>query len=382
MADFSPAELQRYSRHLLLPEIGVEGQAQLKESSVLIVGLGGLGSPVALYLAAAGVGRIGLVDFDVVDETNLHRQVLYGEGDVGLQKVEVAERRLREINPHIEFELHRERLDASNAEQVISRYGVVADGTDNFETRYLVNDVCVLAGVPNVYASINRFEGQASVFCVPDGPCYRCVFPEPPPEGLIPSCAEAGVLGVLPGLLGTIQATEVIKQLLGIGDGLVGRLQLVDALSMQFRSLTVLHDPACPVCGKESPNTPLNSTTVSWAPTLQTQPMNGIPEITVQDYLALRDSDKPPFLLDVRQPEENAAVNLGGTLIPLGVLPLRADELEGYKREELLVVHCQMGGRSAQAVQYLRGRGFENAVNLKGGILAWMQEIGDTVSKD
>jgi len=245
---FSPAELRRYSRHFLLPEVGMDGQARLKDSSVLIVGAGGLGSPVALYLAAAGIGRIGLVDFDNVDESNLHRQILYGKSDVGRPKLEVAKERLLEVNPHIEIVLHPVRLDASNAIQIISAYDVVSDGTDNFAPRYLVNDSCVMANVPNAYASISRFDGQASVFCAPNGPCYRCLFAEPPPAELVPSCAEAGVLGVLPGLLGTIQATEVLKLLLGLGESLTGRLLLVDALSMQFRTLTVARNPECPVC--------------------------------------------------------------------------------------------------------------------------------------
>ncbi len=382
MPTLTPAELKRYSRHFLLPEVGKQGQTRLKESSVLIVGLGGLGSPVSLYLAAAGIGRIGLVEFDVVDTSNLQRQILYGEKDVGLPKIEVAAERLREINPHVKLELHQKQLDGSNAEQIISNYDVVADGSDNFNTRYLVNDACVTCGVPNVYASINRFEGQASVFCAPDGPCYRCLFPGPPPADLVPSCAEAGVLGVLPGLLGTIQATEVIKRLLGIGEGLEGRLLLVDTLSMEFRTLGVARDPQCPVCGESPTITSSGAPAASCQPRSKPRQMNRIPEITVQEYQTLLESDNPPFLLDVRQPEEFATGNLGGTLIPLAMLPLRTMELEDRKSDALVVVHCHMGGRSAQAVQYLRMNGFDNVVNLRGGIQAWFQEIGPTHLKD
>ena len=376
---FSPAELRRYSRHFLLPEVGMEGQARLKDSSVLVVGAGGLGSPAALYLAAAGVGRIGLVDFDDVDESNLHRQILYGESDIGRPKLEAAKERLQETNPHIQIDLHPVRLDASNAAQIISTYDVVADGTDNFATRYLVNDACVMAGVPNAYASISRFDGQASVFSAPKGPCYRCLFAEPPPAELVPSCAEAGVLGVLPGLLGTIQATEVLKLLLGLGESLIGRLLLVDTLSMQFRTLTVTRNLQCAVCGEHPTITSLESSIVYCGPPSTGSSMNALLEITVQDYLALRDSDNPPFLLDVRQPEEHAVSSLGGTLIPLGELPLRVEELEDHKNDELLVVHCQMGGRSAQAVKYLRMNGFDNVINLKGGMKAWIEKIGPAV---
>ena len=379
---FSPAELQRYSRHFLLPEIGMEGQLHLKNASVLIVGAGGLGSPVALYLAAAGVGRIGLVDFDNVDEANLHRQILYGESDIGRPKLEAAKERLQETNPHIQIDLHPVRLDASNTVQIISDYDIVADGTDNFATRYLVNDACVMAGVPNAYATVSRFDGQASVFCAPNGPCYRCLFPEPPPAELVPSCADAGVLGVLPGLLGTIQATEVLKLLLGLGDPLIGRLLLVDALSMQFRTLTVPRNPKCPVCGVHPSITSLETSSITCESTVPSSTSNTVPEISVRDYQILRDSDNPPFLLDVRQPEEQAVSTLGGILIPLGELPLRMGELEGRQNDELLVVHCRTGGRSAQAVQYLRMNGFDNVVNLKGGMKAWMEEIGPAVPAD
>ena len=360
----------------------MEGQTRLNDASVLIIGVGGLGSPVALYLAAAGVGRIGLVDFDNVDETNLHRQILYGESDIGRPKLEAAKERLQEANPHIQIDLHPVRLDAPNAAQIIRDYDVVADGTDNFATRYLVNDACVMAGVPNAYASISRFDGQASVFCAPEGPCYRCLFAEPPPAELVPSCAEAGVLGVLPGLLGTIQATEVLKLLLGLGESLTGRLLLVDALSMQFRTLTISRNPECPVCGENPSITSLETFAITCEPSSASSSMSAVPEITVQDYLSLRNSDNPPFLLDVRQPEEQIVSSLGGTLIPLSELPFRMEELESRKNDEMLVVHCQMGGRSAQAVQYLRMNGFDNVVNLKGGMKAWMEEIGPAVPQD
>ncbi len=379
---FSPGELRRYSRHFLLPEIGIEGQERLKASSALVVGVGGLGSPVALYLAAAGVGRIGLVDFDEVDESNLHRQILYGESDISRPKLEVAKARLVGANPHVEIELHAAPLDAENALEIISDYDVVADGSDNFATRYVVNDACVQSGTPNAYASISRFDGQASVFSTPDGPCYRCLFPESPPDHLVPSCGDAGVLGVLPGLLGTIQATEVLKLLLGIGENLIGRLLLVDSLSMRFRSMDVQRDPDCRVCCTFSALPSSNPSIKSYESSGAAPPMNNVPEISVQEYMVLRDSVSPPFLLDVRQPEEMAAANIGGTLIPLGELSSRLEELSAYREDALLVVHCHMGGRSAQAVQFLRMNGFENVVNMKGGMLAWMAEIGSTASHD
>ena len=355
---------ERYSRQMRLPEVGPAGQARLAAASVLVVGAGGLGSPVALYLAAAGVGRIGLVDFDRVDTSNLHRQMLYSTADVGRPKLDAAVERLRALNPHVTVEPHAVRLDASNAEPLIGAYDIVADGTDTFATRYVVNDACVATGRPNAFASISRFSGQASVFAAPGGPCYRCLFPEPPPAGLVPSCAEGGVLGVLPGLVGTLQATEVLKWLLGIGDPLVGRLLLVDALDMTFRTLTVEPDPTCRVCSKR------NNSLTSSAPVT-------IPELGPRDLKALLDSDAPPFLLDVRGPDEQAIAEIGGALLPLNELPWRVDELAGHK-DNLVVVHCRSGARSAQAVQFLRERGY-NAVNLRGGILAWSAEVDPSV---
>ncbi len=381
LPDLQPEELRRYSRHLTLPEFGLEGQKKLKQSSVLIIGAGGLGSPVALYLAAAGVGRIGLVDFDVVDETNLQRQVLYTTEDVGRPKVEVAAERLRALNPYVEIETYPVQLSAHNALELIGQYDVVADGTDNFTTRYLVNDACVLTGTPNVYASIFRFEGQASVFATEEGPCYRCLYPEPPPPGLVPSCAEGGVLGVLPGLLGTIQATEVIKVLTGIGDPLVGRLLLVDALTMRFQQMKLQKDPACPVCGEQPSITSLQEYTMYCG-----VPSNGqqalvqtdVPEISPQELQTWLKQETPPVLLDVREPFERAIAHIGGVFIPLRELPEKLSELEAY-RSQPLVVYCRSGARSARAVVLLQEAGFERVFNLQGGILAWHEYVDPSV---
>lgn len=375
--NLSPAELRRYSRHLQLPEVGKRGQETLKASSVLVLGAGGLGSPVAMYLAAAGVGRLGLVDFDYVEESNLQRQVLHGTADIGRTKLDSARDRLLDINPHLQLDLHPMRLNGENATGLIRAYDVVADGTDNFATRYLVNDACLEAGVPNVYASISRFDGQASVFCTAEGPCYRCLFEEEPPPDLVPNCAEGGVLGVLPGLLGTIQATETLKLLLGIGEPLVGRLLLVDALTMSFRKLAVRRNPACPACG-DAPRRESRSTFFS--PFCVPNPM-AVPEITVQDLHALRERGEEPFILDVRRPEEYEIANLGGALIPLDQLPHRLSELEDHRDDPVIVVHCRSGGRSAQAVQVLQREGFTNVVNLKGGVLAWSDEIDPSMPK-
>ena len=367
MATQTPA---RYHRQVLLPEVGREGQARLRAASVLVVGVGGLGTPAATYLAAAGVGRLGLVDFDRVDESNLHRQVLYTPDDVGEAKVDVAERRLSAQNPDVEVVRHPARLDAGNALALVGAYDLVLDGTDTFATRYLVNDAAVMSLTPNVFASVSRFDGQASVFGAPGGPCYRCLFPEPPPTGLVPNCAEGGVLGVLPGLLGTIQATEALKLLLHIGDPLVGRLLLVDALGMAFRELRVDPDPACPVCGDR--------------PTLThptpPRPMASVPETTVRDLKARIDAGDRPFILDVREPDEYEAANIGGALIPLGELPDRLDEIREHQDKDV-VVHCRSGGRSSKAVEHLRSNGFPNAVNLKGGLHAWSDEIDPSLPK-
>ena len=370
-------EVVRYSRQITLPEVGLEGQRRLKSSSVLLVGAGGLGAPAALYLAAAGVGRIGLVDFDRVEPSNLHRQVLYDAGDVGAPKLEAAGRRLEALNPEVEVVAHATRLTAENALDLVRGYDVAVDGTDAFATRYVVNDACVLAGIPDVAASISRFEGQLSVYAAAGGPCYRCIFAEPPPPDQVPSCAEGGVLGVLPGLLGVLQATEALKLLLGIGEPLVGRLLIVDALGMRFRTLQFARDPNCPVCGANATITAPRSTTTACVP----PSMPSVPEITVRDYHRLRERGEAPFLLDVRRPEEYAIANLGGALIPLNELPDRIDELDAHRDDEMIVVYCRSGARSARAVEMLQQLGFSNAVNLKGGILAWSDEIDPSVQK-
>ncbi len=379
----SSEEVRRYSRHFTLPEFGVEGQKKLKASSVLLVGAGGLGSPLALYLAAAGVGRIGIVDFDVVDETNLQRQVLHGTQDVGRKKLDSARDRIKDVNPFVEVETYDAALTSENALDVMKTYDVVADGTDNFPTRYLVNDACVLLGIPNVYASIFRFEGQVSVFGSEDGPCYRCVYEQPPPPGLVPSCAEGGVLGVLPGLVGTLQTTEVIKVLTGIGEPLVGRLLIVDALDMKFRTLKIRKNPACPVCGDHPTQTELiDYQEFCGIP----QPSNGqeevstTPEISVREFKEMQDRGETPFVLDVRKPYEAEIATLGGTLIPVDELEDRLDEIAEHRDEEI-VVYCRSGARSGRAVEMMRGYGFNKAVNLAGGVLAWSDEIDPSMQK-
>ncbi len=384
----TPEELRRYSRHLILPEVGLEGQKKLKAASVLLVGAGGLGSPLALYLAAAGVGRLGLVDFDVVDETNLQRQVLHGTKDVGRPKLESARDRILDINPYVQVDLYETRLTSENALDIIKEYDLVADGTDNFPTRYLVNDACVLTGKPNVYASIFRFEGQVSVFGTPDGPCYRCLYPEPPPPGLVPSCAEGGVLGVLPGLVGTIQATEVIKMILGIGTPLIGRLLLIDALHMQFRTLKVRKNPECPICGEHRTihelidyeqfcGLPARNGETAAQQTAET----AVPEITVHELKARLERGDRPVILDVRKPYEVQIASIGhDLLIPVDELPERISELEPYRDHEI-VVYCRSGVRSAHATKLLREAGFRDVKNLKGGILAWSQEIDPSIPR-
>ncbi len=375
----TPNERQRYSRHLTLPQVGLAGQEALKHASVLLIGAGGLGSPLALYLAAAGIGRLGIVEFDRVDETNLQRQVLYGSRDAGRPKLEAAMERLRDLNPHIDLVPHPTRLTSDNALDIIRGYDVIADGSDNFATRYLVNDACVLTGTPNVYGSIFRFEGQAAVFCTDDGPCYRCLFDRPPPPDAVPDCAEGGVLGVLPGLVGTIQATEVLKLVLGIGEPIIGQLLLVDSLGMQFQSLTVPKNPECPVCGTHPTITHLIDYEAFCASPTDA-PMSAVPEITVRELKDRLDRGERPFILDVRKPDEFGIANLDGTLIPLDELPNRLDEIEEH-REEGFVVHCRSGGRSAKAVQILHDAGFKGAVNLKGGVLAWSDEIDPSMPK-
>ena len=382
----SSEELQRYSRHLTLPEFGKEGQETLKNASVLLVGAGGLGSPAATYLAAAGVGRIGLVDFDTVEASNLQRQILYGTSDVGRPKLEAASERLQDLNPHVEVERHELRLTSDNALDIIDDYDVVADGTDNFPTRYLVNDACVMTGTPNVYASIFRFEGQVSVFATEDGPCYRCLYEEPPPPGLVPSCAEGGVLGILPGFIGTLQATEVIKLLTGIGEPLIGRLLMVDALDMNFRTVNVPTNPDCPVCGEDPSVTELidyeafcgidSDASSNGAPDDVSD--DKVPEISVHDLKQRRDAGTAPFVLDVREPYEADIASIDADqLIPVDQLAERLDELEAEPGDEI-VVHCRSGGRSAKATELLREKGYD-ASNLAGGVLAWSDEIDPDV---
>jgi adenylyltransferase/sulfurtransferase len=374
----SPDEILRYSRHTLLPEFGAAGQERLKSARVLLVGAGGLGSPAALYLAAAGVGTLGLVDFDQVDLTNLQRQVLYGTGDVGKPKLDVAKARLADLNPHVSIELHREAFNAENAMRLVRAYDVVVDGTDNFSTRFLVNDACVMAGRPNVYGSVFRFEGQAAVFATPGGPCYRCLHPEPPPAGLIPNCAEGGVLGVLPGIIGTIQATETIKILTGIGESLAGKLLLFDALRMRFRQITLPRDPACPVCGEAPSIRELREHVIVCDPAAAPvapaiDPAAGAQtgtedQMTPEELQQWRTEGRPYLLLDVRQPDEHAAARIeGGLLVPLMQLQSHVSKLP---KDQPIVVYCQSGGRSAIAVAMLRVQGFD-ARNLSGGIKAW-----------
>src|SRR5436309_2898459 len=366
----------RYGRHLNLPEVGVEGQKRLRQSRVLLVGAGGLGSPVALYLAAAGVGTLGLVDFDLVELTNLQRQVLHGTGDVGRSKLESARRRLTDLNPHVRLESHETRFTAANGLDLVGGYDLVVDGTDNFATRYLVNDACVLLGVPNVYGSIFRFEGQASVFATRDGPCYRCLFRSPPPEGLVPSCAEGGVLGVLPGLVGTIQATEVIKLLLGAGEPLIGRLLLVDALAMQFRTVRVRKDPACPACGTREITGLREEAAACAAPA---PAGDGGAEILPRELAARLAHRDDLLLLDVREPNEWEICRLpGAELVPLGTLP---DAAAALPRGREIVVYCKGGARSARAAAFLRGQGFERVLNLIGGINRWSEEVDPEVPR-
>ena len=384
-AGLSPAlskdEVLRYSRHLIMPEVGMEGQLKLKAAKVLLVGAGGLGAPLGLYLAAAGVGRIGIVDFDVVDFTNLQRQVIHGTSDVGRKKLDSAADRMIEINPHIAIDKHEVALSSDNALDILKDYDIVVDGTDNFPTRYLVNDACVLLGKPNVYGSIFRFEGQATVFAYQGGPCYRCLYPEPPPPGLVPSCAEGGVLGILPGTIGLIQATETVKLILGIGQPLVGRLLLYDALAMRFRELKLRKNPECPVCGEHPTVTKL----------IDYQQFCGIPnqpaaaeatfegDIDPVEVKAKIDRHDPFVLIDVREPFEYKIGNIPyARLIPLGELPKRLSELNP---DAEIVAHCKSGMRSAKAVALLKQAGFRKVRNMKGGILAWSDKVDPSVPK-
>jgi len=375
-ADLGPGEVHRYSRHLRLPEVGREGQRRLKAARVLVVGAGGLGSPAALYLAAAGVGRLGLVDHDRVEVTNLQRQILHDTPAVGEEKVTSARRRLEAMNPEIEVAPHRARLDSGNALEVLDGYDLVVDGSDNFPTRYLVNDACVLAGIPLVYGAVHRFDGQASVFARGDGPCYRCLFRDPPPPGAVPSCAEAGVLGVLPGIIGSIQAAEALKLILGEGRSLSGRLLTLDAREMRFREIEVRRDPECPVCGDEPSVTELiDYEEFCGMDRNRNSGGDAVPHVDVQTLRRRLESGEPLQILDVRQPYEWEICSLdehGADLVPLGQLP---GSLDRVRDDRPVVVYCRSGGRSARAVRLLRRRGYENAVNLEGGILAWAQEI-------
>lgn len=375
LPELSPAELRRYSRHLVIPEVGLEGQRRLKAARVLLVGAGGLGSPAALYLAAAGVGRLGFVDHDVVDETNLQRQILHDTASVGSSKLHSARRRVEALNPEVEFVGYEARLDSSNALEILGDgWDLVVDGSDNFPTRYLVNDAGVLLGIPTVYGAIFRFEGQASLFGTPEGPCYRCLFREPPPPGLVPNCADAGVLGILPGIVGTIQATEAVKWILRRGESLAGRLLLVDALRMEFRELKIRKDPECPVCGEEPTVTELIDYELFCGVGQRTE-ADTVPEIDVDELKRRLEAGEAFQLVDVREPYEWQICNLaeaGARLIPLDQLPDRIGEIE---RDGPVVVHCRTGARSARAVRFLQEHGIESAVNLQGGIRAWAEEI-------
>jgi len=366
------AEVLRYSRHLLLPEVGVEGQRKLKAARVLAIGAGGLGSPLSLYLAAAGVGTIGIVDFDVVDLTNLQRQIVHGTSTLGTSKLQSAKARLTDLNPNVHVETHEARLTAKNALEILRDYDIVVDGTDNFPTRYLVNDACVLLGKPNVYGSIFRFEGQASLFYAKEGPCYRCLYAEPPPPGLVPSCAEGGVLGVLPGIIGSIQALETIKWIIGAGDSLVGRLLLFDALKLRFRELKLRKDPDCPICGTNPTIHELIDYEAFCG--IGAEPDYSGLEISVEEFRKERGAKGDDLvLIDVREPHEWEIVHIDGArLIPLGQLPDRLGELDGHAE---IVTHCHKGGRSMKALEILRGAGFGKVRNLAGGIDAWAERI-------
>lgn len=379
--EFTKAEIERYSRHLIMPEVALEGQKKLKQAKVLLIGMGGLGSPLAMYLAAAGVGRIGIVDFDVVDFTNLQRQVIYSTDDVGKPKLEAAEKRIKGINPYVQVDKFETRLTSENALDIFEDYDMVIDGTDNFPTRYLVNDACVLLDKPNVYGSIFRFEGQVSVFYAKEGPCYRCLYPEPPPPGLVPSCAEGGVLGILPGNIGLMQATEAVKLIIGKGEPLISRLLLFDALSMKYRELKLRKDPNCPICG----DNPTIKALIDYeefcgigteADKIVLEAEN---EISVTELSENIKSNGKAFILDVREPHEYEICRIPNSkLIPLGELPTRIHELD---RGQDIVVHCRSGVRSAKAVKFLREAGFEKVRNLVGGILAWSDEVDPSVPK-
>jgi len=382
LPELTTDDLSRYSRHLILPEVGIEGQQKLKAARVLCVGTGGLGSPLAFYLAAAGIGTLGLVDFDVVDASNLQRQIIHSTKDIGRKKLDSAEEKLLALNPALNVVKHDTMLSSANALEILKDYDVVADGTDNFPTRYLVNDACVLLGKPNAYGSIFRFEGQASVFATKEGPCYRCLYPEPPPPGLVPSCAEGGVLGILPGLVGVIQATEVIKLILGKGAPLIGRLLLVDALSMRFRELKLRKNPECPVCGDNPTVTELIDYEHFCGIVPETKEekavKNGVPQLSVKEFKQRIDAGENLFLLDVREPYEYQIAQIGGTLIPQNDVPQRLAEIP---RDREIVVQCRSGARSQRIAEFLKQSGYSKVVNLAGGILAWSDEIDPKVQK-
>jgi adenylyltransferase/sulfurtransferase len=382
LPELTTDDLSRYSRHLIMPEVGVEGQQRLKAAKVLCVGTGGLGSPLALYLAAAGVGTLGLVDFDTVDASNLQRQIIHSTADIGRKKLDSASDKLLALNPALKVVKHETMLSSANALDILKDYDIVADGTDNFPTRYLVNDACVLLGKPNVYGSIFRFEGQASVFATRRGPCYRCLYPEPPPPGLVPSCAEGGVLGILPGLVGVIQATETIKLILGKGEPLIGRLLLIDALSMKFRELKLRKNPECPVCG---PN-PTVTQLIDYQQFCGIKPetaqekavKNGIPQISVTQLKQRLDAGDDLLVLDVREPFEYQIANIGGKLIPQNDVPQRLADID---RDREIVVHCKSGGRSQRIAEFLAQAGYAKVSNLAGGILAWADQVDPKVPK-
>jgi sulfur-carrier protein adenylyltransferase/sulfurtransferase len=382
LPELTTDDLSRYSRHLILPEVGMEGQRKLKAARVLCVGTGGLGSPLALYLAAAGIGTLGMVDFDVVDASNLQRQIIHSTKDIGRKKLDSAAEKLSALNPALNIVKHDTMLSSANAMDILKDYDIVADGTDNFPTRYLVNDACVLLNKPNAYGSIFRFEGQASVFATKEGPCYRCLYPEPPPPGLVPSCAEGGVLGILPGLVGVIQATEVIKLILGKGNPLIGRLLLVDALGMRFRELKLRKNPECPVCGEN----PTVKELIDYEHFCGIVPeskeekavKNGIPQLSVKNLKQRIDAGENVFILDVREPYEYQIAQIGGKLIPQNDVPQRLAEIP---RDREIVVQCRSGARSQKIAEFLKQSGYQQVVNLAGGILAWSDEIDPKVQK-
>ena len=382
LPELTAGDLSRYARHLILPEVGMEGQRKLKAARVLSVGAGGLGSPLALYLTAAGIGTLGLVDFDVVDESNLQRQILHSTLDIGRKKLDSAAEKLTALNPSVNVVKHETMLTSANALEILKDYDIVADGTDNFPTRYLVNDACVLLGKPNVYGSVFRFEGQVSVFAAGQGPCYRCLYPEPLPPGLAPSCAEGGVLGILPGLVGVIQAAEVIKLVLGKGEPLIGRLLFVDALAMRFRELKLRKNPECPVCGAHPTVTQLidYQQFCGIAPETQQEQevKNGIPQIGAKELKQRLDAGEDLFILDVRAPFEYRIANIGGKLIPMSEVPRRLAEID---RNREIVVQCKLGISSQRVAEFLAQQGYANVKNLAGGIRAWAEQIDPKVTK-